>query len=48
MAKRLIDLLQQNYNLPIAEQKDFYKKTFENYKGENEQTDDILLIGIKI
>ncbi len=48
MTRRLINLLEQNCNLPISEQKDFYKNTFEDYKGKNEQTDDVLLIGIKI
>lgn len=46
--KKLISLLEQNSDKPIDEQKEIYKTTFEAYKAQHEQTDDVLLIGIKI
>ncbi|MGP8216615.1 MAG: SpoIIE family protein phosphatase [Bacteroidia bacterium] len=33
---------------PLAEQRNILEKTFEGWKGNNEQVDDVLVIGIKI
>ena len=33
---------------PLAEQKDILEKTFEDWKGNLEQVDDVLVIGIKL
>lgn len=37
-----------NSNLPMEKQYKIMKKTFQDWKGANEQTDDILVIGFKI
>ncbi len=46
--KQLNALLLENSSKPIKEQKLVFEKTFENWKGDLEQIDDVLLIGIKI
>ena len=48
MKKRFKDLLVQIYNKPISEQKQIVESTFNNWKGNFDQIDDILVIGIKI
>ncbi len=48
MTKRLITLIENNCNKTIDEQKEEYKNIFLKHKGEQEQTDDVLMIGIKI
>ena len=42
------DLLLRNCSECLDEQKSILKKTFENWKGERKQLDDILIIGFKI
>jgi serine phosphatase RsbU (regulator of sigma subunit) len=37
-----------NYKKPIKEQKNLFHKTFTEWKGELEQVDDVLIIGIEI
>ncbi|HEY0029607.1 MAG TPA: tetratricopeptide repeat protein [Bacteroidia bacterium] len=44
----LKELLLQNHQLPMPEQKILLNTTIENWKGALEQVDDILLIGIQI
>jgi len=45
---RFKDLLAENCKLPLKEQKQILENEFNNWKGKNEQTDDVLVIGIKI
>jgi serine phosphatase RsbU (regulator of sigma subunit) len=46
--KQLMNLLSENSGLPVIQQHQVYDKAFENWKGQLEQVDDILLIGIRI
>jgi ligand-binding sensor domain-containing protein/serine phosphatase RsbU (regulator of sigma subunit) len=46
--KQLEELLLSVCNKPFAEQKEQLEKTIEEWRGELEQVDDILVIGIKI
>ena len=48
MYKQLQEKLLEAHNKPLSEQKKILEQTFENWKGNNEQTDDVLIIGIKI
>jgi CheY-like chemotaxis protein/serine phosphatase RsbU (regulator of sigma subunit) len=41
-------LLLENHQKPLSEQKQILEKTFEEWKGERKQLDDILVIGFKI
>lgn len=46
--KRLKDLLLSNQDIEMPEQKNLLIETFNNWKGDNEQVDDVCMIGIKI
>lgn len=46
--KQLEELLVNNCHLPMDEQKDILSKSFESWKGNLEQVDDVLLIAIRI
>jgi serine phosphatase RsbU (regulator of sigma subunit) len=46
--KQLQEKLLEINDKPLAEQKKILEETFGNWKGNNEQTDDVLIIGIKI
>ncbi|MEO8762479.1 MAG: SpoIIE family protein phosphatase, partial [Bacteroidia bacterium] len=46
--KQLEDLLIANNEKPLAEQQEILSSSLNNWKGNLEQVDDILLIGIKI
>jgi serine phosphatase RsbU (regulator of sigma subunit) len=46
--KQLKDLLLANCSLPLEQQKNIFEKTINDWKGNMEQVDDILLIGVKI
>ncbi len=48
MKKRFKQLLIDNYHLPMEEQKDLLDHAYEQWKGEGEQVDDVLVIGLKI
>jgi serine phosphatase RsbU (regulator of sigma subunit) len=49
MLKRFREMLAENAHLSIAEQTDIFQHTLDLWRGKNyEQTDDILLIGIKL
>ena len=48
MRKRLVDLLLAVSEKPMHEQKDILLYRFEEWKGDNEQTDDVVMIGLKI
>jgi serine phosphatase RsbU (regulator of sigma subunit) len=45
--KRLREALHAIYQLPISEQKKRLTEIFDSWKGKNEQTDDMLVIGIR-
>jgi serine phosphatase RsbU (regulator of sigma subunit) len=46
--KQLEDILLQICNLPMDEQKQRLDESFENWKGQLEQIDDVLVIGVRI
>ncbi|MCX7861960.1 MAG: SpoIIE family protein phosphatase [Bacteroidales bacterium] len=46
--RRFQHLLLSIHSLPLNKQKDFLNETFETWKGEMEQVDDILIIGIRL
>ena len=46
--KQLQEKLLAISDKPLDQQKKILEETFENWKGNNEQTDDVLIIGIKI
>ncbi|MBK7131728.1 MAG: SpoIIE family protein phosphatase [Bacteroidales bacterium] len=48
MSKRFEDLLLEINNLSMTDQKEMLQKRLSDWKGENEQVDDILVIGIRV
>ncbi len=48
MRKRLVNLLTEIREEPMKKQKDILVRTFDDWKGSNEQTDDVVMIGLKI
>jgi serine phosphatase RsbU (regulator of sigma subunit) len=48
MSRKLKELLISIQSHPMAEQKKILEKTFEEWKGENAQVDDVLLIGVRM
>jgi serine phosphatase RsbU (regulator of sigma subunit) len=46
--KTLKTLLLQIHHLPLNQQRDILDKTFEKWKGELSQIDDVCIIGIRI
>lgn len=46
--KRLYETLEQCAGLPPMHQKDLLGKVFENWKGNYEQVDDVLILGIEL
>jgi serine phosphatase RsbU (regulator of sigma subunit) len=44
--KRLRQLLSEIHNLPMEEQHQELRDTFEMWKGDTRQTDDVLFIGL--
>jgi len=48
MSKRFEELLLEIHKQPVATQKEALKKSLAEWKGDNDQVDDILVIGIKI
>jgi len=46
--KKMQQILLENYEKPMSVQKDVLDKEIENWRGELEQIDDILIIGIRI
>jgi len=47
-AKRFRELLHEIHKKPMTEQKEILDKTIEDWKGDKEQIDDILVIGIRV
>ncbi|MBO72236.1 MAG: hypothetical protein CMD35_01345 [Flavobacteriales bacterium] len=48
LKKRLRELIRQNSNLPMAEQRITLEKTLREWQNNEDQTDDILLIGLTL
>ena len=48
MSKKFNQLLLDIHQKPMAEQKEILEKTIETWKGVHPQTDDILVIGVKL
>ncbi|MDP4267739.1 MAG: response regulator [Bacteroidota bacterium] len=48
LVKRFKDLLTSIIEMPMTEQKKILDKTLTEWQGTNEQTDDVLVVGIKI
>jgi len=48
MNKQLQEIILENYKAPLKEQEQIIKTTFENWKGDLEQVDDVCIIGIKL
>lgn len=48
LVKRLKKLLLESYYLPMREQKDILYNNFNEWKGNHEQIDDVMIIGLKI
>jgi serine phosphatase RsbU (regulator of sigma subunit) len=48
MTKRLRELLLSLHHLPMREQKAYLEHEFEQWKGNKEQTDDVLMIGFRL
>jgi len=46
--KQLQELIVANANKPMAEQRRILSETFEEWKGDLEQVDDVLIIGIRV
>jgi serine phosphatase RsbU (regulator of sigma subunit) len=48
MIKNLRELIVSNAHLPMHEQKQLLENTFNNWKGNSEQVDDVTVIGIRV
>ncbi|MCC7331025.1 MAG: SpoIIE family protein phosphatase [Flavobacteriales bacterium] len=47
-SKRFKEKLVETSNLPIEQQKEFLRNFFNEWKGDNEQLDDVCIMGVKI
>ncbi len=48
MSKRFKNLLLEIHHKPVSEQKSILEETLESWKGDTKQTDDILVMGIRL
>ncbi len=48
MSKNLKKLFFELSDKPMAEQKQILEKTFDDWKGKSEQTDDVLVVGVRL
>lgn len=48
MRTRMLELIRNNYQLPFNEQQALFQKEFKDWKGENDQTDDVLVFSFKV
>ncbi|NJO00569.1 MAG: PAS domain S-box protein, partial [Bacteroidia bacterium] len=46
--RRIREIIKNNYNLPLNEISRVLDEEFEKWRGNNKQTDDVLMIGIKL
>mgnify|MGYP006287730165 CR=1 FL=1 len=47
LKRRLVELFEENHKYSMQAQSFIYKKTFEEWKGQSEQVDDVSMVGIK-
>jgi serine phosphatase RsbU (regulator of sigma subunit) len=47
-SKQLHNLLIENYNLPMKQQRSLLQNNFVNWKGKDDQIDDVCLLGIRL
>lgn len=47
-AQRFKDMILENRNLPMEQQKEIFTQTMEKWKGDRQQIDDFLVMGIKL
>jgi len=48
MKKKFKDIVLSIQNLPMEEQKNYLEKYHNDWKANMEQTDDVLVIGVKV
>jgi serine phosphatase RsbU (regulator of sigma subunit) len=48
LKRRFKETLLSNHRFPIAKQKEILLSEFSSWKGEEEQTDDVLVVGIRV
>ena len=48
MHKQFKEVLMQNAGLPFIDQKNLLNKSFETWRGKQEQVDDVLVIGVLV
>lgn len=48
LAKRMRRMFLDNYNVPLEKQQELWKEYYNNWKGNREQVDDILIMGLKM
>ncbi|MCL4816257.1 MAG: hypothetical protein KJZ56_06425, partial [Flavobacteriales bacterium] len=48
MIKNVKELFLQIANLPMSEQKQKLSEAFDQWKGSNEQVDDVCVIGVRV
>ena len=47
-SRRFKEILDETSKLPISEQKEFLHQSIVNWKGDYPQTDDMMVIGVKL
>jgi hypothetical protein len=48
MSKQMNELLLKIHSLPMEEQMQVLQRTFDEWKGARDQTDDVLVMGLKL
>jgi serine phosphatase RsbU (regulator of sigma subunit) len=48
LAKRMRRMFLDNYDVPLEKQQELWKEYYRNWKGNREQVDDILVMGLKL
>ncbi len=46
--RRFVDMLRENYQQRMSIQRDAIVRRFDDWRGDNDQTDDVLMMGLKI
>ncbi|MFO7864528.1 MAG: SpoIIE family protein phosphatase [Salinivirgaceae bacterium] len=47
LSKRFRNMIEENYQKPMVDQVKIFENQYSNWKGDNEQVDDILVVGFK-
>ncbi|MDA3867429.1 MAG: SpoIIE family protein phosphatase [Salinivirgaceae bacterium] len=47
LSKRFRNMIEENYQKPMVDQVKIFENQYNNWKGDNEQVDDILVVGFK-